>query len=130
MNEKMKLYKKIITGKNHRFTKQKELILKTMLQEERHHSARDIYEKVRSEGIGLATVYRVLKNFTELGIVKEITLHSENLYEIRIFSGKPLHIHFQERDTGRIIDIDDIDLVMEFVKLIKKVETRKGIDIV
>ena len=69
--------------------------------------AEEIYQRVKNDKIGLATVYRSLKLFERLGIVKEIPMDGVKYYELKIYSKKPLHIHFKCSNCNVIIDIDD-----------------------
>ena len=48
---------------------------------------------------------------------------------MKIFSGKPLHIHFKCSKCDSIIDIDNKDLNLEYIKLNKKVEKENNLDV-
>lgn len=72
MNKDVAYFKKIIENDGHKFTKQKESILKFLVNSKQHFNAEEIYAKVKGTNIGLATVYRSLKEFSKLDIVKLI----------------------------------------------------------
>ena len=103
-------FKRIIENNGYKFTRKKQLILRTLIEANTHLNAEEIYEKVKNSSIGLATVYRNLKIFCNLSIVKEISITGRSYYEMKIFSKKPLHIHFKCIQCNRIIDIDNKSL--------------------
>ena len=73
-------YNKVIKKLNHngvRPTKQRMVLAKLLFEKgKRHVSAEDLYTEVRKEDrrISLATVYNTLKQFTKLGIIKEVVV--------------------------------------------------------
>lgn len=129
MDKNLSLYIKIIKKNGYEFTKQKKIILLELIEANTHLSAKEIYDKVKDRNVGLATVYRTVKAFENLGIVKEININAVSYYEMKIFSGKPLHIHFKCSKCNSIIDIDSKDLNLEYIKLNKKVEEEKDLEI-
>lgn len=123
MDKDLIYFKKIVESNGHKFTKQKEYVLKILIQSNIHLSAEEIYRKIIKErSFGLATVYRALKVFKELNIIKEISVDGTNYYEMKIFSGKPLHIHFKCKECNSIIDIDSKYLNMDYLRLNSKIE--------
>ncbi len=62
-----------LTQHNLRLTRQRELILETFLQTDKHISAEELYEEIRKfePSIGLATVYRTLNLFCECGLAQK-----------------------------------------------------------
>lgn len=129
MNKNLAYFKKIIENDGHKFTKQKESILKFLVNSKQHFNAEEIYAKVKESNIGLATVYRSLKEFSKLGIVKVINVNGINYYEMKIFSRNPLHIHFKCSKCNDIIDIDDKELNFQYVKLNEKIALNNNLDI-
>lgn len=129
MKNDLTYYKKLIEKSNQKFTIQKKIILEEIINAEKHISAKEIYEKVREKNIGLATVYRALKLFVEIGIIKEIKMDDASFYELRIFGGKPLHVHFKCIKCNKIQDIDNKELILEYIKINKKIEQANNIDI-
>jgi len=57
-------------------TAQRDLILETFLESERHITSEDLYRKVRERDptVGFTTVYRTLKLLTECGIARSMQL--------------------------------------------------------
>lgn len=129
MDKDISLYVKIIKKYGYEFTKQKKIILLELINANTHLSAKEIYEKVKNRNVGFATVYRTVKVFKNLGILKEIHINAVSYYEMKIFSGKPLHIHFKCSKCNSIIDIDSKDLNLEYIKLNKKVEEEKNLEV-
>lgn len=68
-----------------RITKNQRTILSHLKQLEAEITAQDLHSKLRQRGIniGLATIYRTLKNLHREGIVQErVTLTGESLYSL------------------------------------------------
>ena len=120
--DKFAFFKRLIEKKGFKFTKQRKLILEQLFIADRHLRVEDIYERLKDTDIGLATVYRNMKIFADMGIVKEIIVDGISYYELKIFSKKPLHIHFQCIQCNDIIDIDERKVALEYIKLNKIVE--------
>ena len=70
MNDDLIPFKKLLKKNGYEFTTQKKIILRTILDNKTHLNAKEIYEKIKEKNIGLATVYRALKVFNELGYSK------------------------------------------------------------
>lgn len=122
-------YREILSRNNIKNTKQKEKILLELMQSSSHLMAEEIYQRVKNDKIGLATVYRSLKLFERLGIVKEIPMDGVKYYELKIYSKKPLHIHFKCSNCNAIIDIDDADINLDYIKLNQKVEMKRELEV-
>ncbi len=58
------------------YSKQRELILKTVIENPIHPTADTVYEQVRRENpkISLGTVYRNLNFLSEMGILRKISM--------------------------------------------------------
>ncbi len=54
---------------------------------------------------------------------------TNNYYEMKIFSGKPLHIHFKCYKCNSIIDIDSQNLNFDYLKLNKRIEEESNVEI-
>ena len=79
-------------------------ILNIVQRAENHPTALEVYERVRSvrPRIGLATVYRVLHQLTELGIIKELGRDSEGC---RYDAHTERHDHAICTNCGALLDI-------------------------
>ena len=129
MDKDLSWYKKLFEKNGYKFTAQKRIILLEMINSNTHLSVKEIYDKIIDKNVGFATIYRSLKLFNELDIIKEINIDNISYYEMKLFSGKPLHIHFKCSKCGSIIDIDNKDLNLEYIKLNKKVEDENNLDV-
>ncbi|AOR24153.1 Fur family transcriptional regulator [Clostridium taeniosporum] len=129
MDKNISFYKSLIKKHGYKFTLQKRIILKEIINSSTHLSVKEIYDRVKNKRIGITTIYRSLKVFNELGIVKEINVDGTNYYEIKIFSGDPLHIHFKCSKCNSIIDIEDKDLNLDYIKLNRKIEEKNNLEI-
>ena len=101
-------YNKVIKKLNYngvRPTKQRMVLAKLLFEKgKRHVSAEDLYLEVRKEDrrISLATVYNTLKQFTKLGILKEVVVdQNKSLY----CNEDTSHYHLYIEDEGKVVDI-------------------------
>ncbi|MBM7556137.1 Fur family transcriptional regulator [Halanaerobacter jeridensis] len=101
--------KNILAANNYKLTSQRKQILKVLLDSQGEHlSAEDIYEILKEDnpGIGLATVYRTLELFCELGLVQELDFDEERKrYEVE---GEGAHHHHLIcLNCNKIIEFND-----------------------
>lgn len=75
--DKFSLIKKLIEKNGYKFTNQRKLILEQFFLADRHLSVEEIYQRLKENNIGLATVYRNVKIFNSIGIVKEIAVDGD-----------------------------------------------------
>jgi len=129
MNEEFLSIKKLIRKKGYRFTSQKRIILEELFNANIHLTVQEIYNKVKSKKVGLATIYRTMNLFTTIGIVKEINVDGISYYELKMYSKKPLHIHFRCSQCNRIIDIDNSKIDIKYLKLNKEIEEDQKLEI-
>ena len=107
-----------------KFTIQKQLILEALLSSKEHMTINELHDKLKVNNIGIATLYRNLDSFKNLGIITEINVEGKAYYEMKIFGRKPIHIHFKCTNCGKIMDIEDNKLYHEYLKLNRLIEER------
>ncbi|MEM9743015.1 MAG: ferric iron uptake transcriptional regulator [Pseudomonadota bacterium] len=83
-------------------------VLEVLEKANPHHlSAEDVYKHLldADESVGLATVYRVLTQFAEAGIVERHNFDDgHSVYEL---AGEEHHDHMVDVDTGAVIEFVD-----------------------
>ena len=93
-------------------TKQRRVLAKILFEKgNRHLSADELFNDVKKEDrkISMATVYNTLKQFTSLGLVREVVVdQNKSLY----CTNHKSHYHLYIEDEGKIVDIPtkNIDL--------------------
>ena len=93
-------------------TKQRRILAKILFEKgNRHISAEELYYDVKKEDrkISMATVYNTLKQFTSMGLIREVVVdQNKSLY----CTNNKNHYHLYIEDEGKIIDIptQNIDL--------------------
>lgn len=93
-------------------TKQRRVLAKLLFEKgNRHVSADELFHDVKKEDrkISMATVYNTLKQFTSLGLVREVVVdQNKSLY----CTNHKSHYHLYIEDEGKIVDIPtkNIDL--------------------
>ena len=107
-----------------RETKQREAILRVLMNTKSHPTADLIYDEVKKEipNISKGTVYRNLKVLQENGQVSELNLNGTiSRFEVKQDS----HYHFRCEKCGRVSDID----MPVNIELDQQVEKRTGLKI-
>ena len=93
-----------------RKTKQKEILEELVEKENSFFSAKELHKKAQKidKDIGIATVYRFLKNE-----VSKLKLNSYICERRQVYSKQKTHCHFIDEETGEIthFDIDSIDFL-------------------
>ena len=93
-------------------TKQRRVLAKILFEKgNRHLSADELFHDVKKEDrkISMATVYNTLKQFTSLGLIREVVVdQNKSLY----CTNHKSHYHLYIEDEGKIVDIptQNIDL--------------------
>ena len=93
-------------------TKQRRILAKILFEKgNRHISAENLFDEVKKQDrkISMATIYNTLKQFTNLGLIREIVVDkNKSLYDT---NNKP-HYHLYIEDEGKIHDIptDNVNL--------------------
>ena len=95
-----------------RATKQRRVLAKLIFEKgKRHISAENLFDEVKKDKrkISMATIYNTLKQFTSLGLIREIVVdQNKSLY----CNNNQSHYHLYIEDEGKVIDIPtkNIDL--------------------
>lgn len=96
---------------NSRNTKQRMILLECFNESKGSHlNVDELYRiaKSKSEGIGIATVYRNIKYLLEQDIIKKVELpNSLPCYEIKVSDEEHSHHHLICRECHKIIDFED-----------------------
>ena len=93
-------------------TKQRMILAKLLFENgDRHISAEELHEEVKKEDrrISLATIYNTLKQFKNIGLLKELVIdQNKSIY----CTNHDAHYHLLIEDENKIIDIpqQNIDL--------------------
>lgn len=107
-----------------RMTKQRQIIYNTLMSQETHPNAYQIYDLVKREipDISLGTVYRNLNLLVEDGLIRRLDLNDDN---VRFDGNIEDHHHFVCQKCGKIIDIKD-----DYSFDLKKTENHYGVKII
>ncbi len=102
-------FKTLLKQNTLKFTKQRELILKFLYQNDEHYSPEDIFMLLKKEhpdvNIGIATIYRTLTLLEDSNIVSSISFGAAGKkYE---FGLKKHHDHLICTECGKIIEFFD-----------------------
>lgn len=111
-------------------TDQRSEVLKEFIKKEGVHlRADDIYNSLHCKGIGISTVYRNINLFVNLKILSEFKVDDTNYYKLKIYSKKPLHIHFKCEKCENVKDITDREIFLEHLKINTLIEKKYSVEI-
>ncbi|HFQ61331.1 MAG TPA: transcriptional repressor [Epsilonproteobacteria bacterium] len=115
-------FKTLLKNNTLKFTKQRELILKFLYENDDHFTPEDIYMLLKKEypdiNIGIATVYRTLTLLEESGIASSISFGVQGKkYELGL---KKHHDHLICTACGNIIEFFDETIERQQEKIAKK----------
>ncbi len=103
--------REILKERDLRLTPQREAILRILLRgQDDHMTAEDIYDRTRDEApdIGLATIYRTLDLFEELGLVSRLEFGAGGRrYEFSLDRDKHYHHHLLCLGCGNILEFNE-----------------------
>ncbi|GAB6099125.1 Fur family transcriptional regulator [Halanaerocella petrolearia] len=122
MSTELNDLKELLAAKNYKLTSQRKLILQILLEHQGEHlSAEEIYQILKEEesGIGLATVYRTLELFCDLGIIQQLNFDEDRRrYELENEKHNHHH-HLVCEECGQVIEFND-QILEEFEKNLEK----------
>lgn len=102
-------FKKILRQGGLKYTKQREILLKTLYHNDTHYTPESLYMEIKksepSLNLGIATVYRTLNLLEEAEMVTSISFGSAGKkYEL---ANKPHHDHMICRNCSKIIEFEN-----------------------
>ena len=103
-------FKDYLKCKGLRYTKQREDIIRRILETKGHFEIEEIVLDFRKQNLGVSrsTIYRTLNILKELGIVNEVIKYkNKTLYEVAL---KEHHDHLVCEKCGKIIEFHSKDL--------------------
>lgn len=128
--ESYELIKKLIESKGYKMTTQRERILMEFIEnKDEHLNAEKVYNILKTEGIGISTVYRNINLFVDLNILKEFKVDETSYYELKMYAKKPLHIHFICEECETLVDIKDRDIILQYLNINNSIENNYKIQI-
>ncbi len=102
-------FKKILRQGGLKYTKQREVLLKTLYHSEIHYTPESLYVEIKHNepyfNVGIATVYRTLNLLEEAGMVTSISFGAAGKkYEL---ANKPHHDHMICKSCGKIVEFEN-----------------------
>jgi Fur family ferric uptake transcriptional regulator len=115
-------FKTLLREKGLKFTRQRELILKTLYEDKEHSTPEDILSMIKEQypklNIGIATIYRTLSVLEKSGMVESISFGAKGKkYEISI---KAHHDHLLCIKCDRLIEFYDDTIERQQEKIAKE----------
>jgi len=122
MDGRLEGIKNILRDKGYRDTTAREEIIKLFLSSSRHLNPIEIYEILKGKDVSLSTIYRTLDILKKNDIIKEINVNKKKLYELKIYSGKCIHIHLKCEKCNRLFDIYSPNIALKIIEILNKLE--------
>ncbi len=115
-------FKDILKHNNLKFTKQREVVLKTMYNNDDHFSPESLYillkESYPELNVGIATVYRTLNLLEDSDMVTSLSFGSSGKkFEL---GNKPHHDHMICKSCDKIIEFEDDEIENRQEEIAKK----------
>jgi Fur family transcriptional regulator, ferric uptake regulator len=115
MEKKITEIMNLIKARGYKFTRTREIIVRLFVETDRHLKPEEVYQLVKHQGISLPTVYRNIDVLTNMGIIKELSIHNERYYELYLFSQKKMHMHFKCSRCGLLKEYNDQHVFKEMI---------------
>lgn len=116
-------YKEILKENGYKLTSQRKAILKILMENKSEHlSCDDIFKitSVEHPEIGIATIYRTLQLFEELGMVYKLNFNDGfSRYELDLGTEEHHHHHLICLSCGKVIEVK-VDLLDSLEQKIEK----------
>ena len=112
----------IFVEKGIRMTPTRKEVIDVFIQNEGHMNAEEVYNRTTSKKLGLATVYRTIEILKSNGIIKELFVNGERLFELSATDNSRFHIHFSCNQCGRLEEYNGVLLLNHLVNLKRIVE--------
>lgn len=109
VDERIAFLRQYCKERGYSFTHQRQVIYRALANFDSHPTPEAVYAQVRRQmpSISLATVYKNIKFFLDVGLLKEVTsLHERQMLDANL---EPHH-HFVCQKCKAVIDIEESDL--------------------
>ena len=108
------VFQHFLAEKDLRFTTQRERIIDYLLSVEEHVTQDDVYQALKSKGIGKVTVFRTLKMLEDCRLVERVT-SPHGLPKFEIKHERPHHDHLVCVECGAIREVQwpDVERIQE-----------------
>lgn len=113
-------YAEFLQSRGKRLTKQKQSLLETIFRRHEHFDADDLIDELRRAESGdkkpsRPTVYRMLNELVEAGLLRSMTLNGRAVYEHDY--GYPQHDHLHCEKCGKLIEFQS-DALREMLQTV------------
>ena len=105
IEQALQVFRRFLKDKDLKVTRQREVLVRRILEQERHFSAETLEEYVKGDGISKATIYRTLQLLCECGLVEEVALEDDRRMYEHIYGRDP-HDHIVCVDCRKVFEFD------------------------
>lgn len=114
-------FRSFLKSKDLKVTRQREILLRRIFENEGHFSAESLEDRVKGDGISKATIYRTLQLLVESELIAEVLLEDDRRFYEHIWGRTP-HDHIVCTDCRKVFEFE----ASEFSELEGKIAERIG----
>ena len=103
------IFRRFLKEKDLKITRQREILLRRIFENEDHFSAETLEDRVKGDGISKATIYRTLQLLLESELIAEVSLEDDRRFYEHIWGRAP-HDHIVCTDCRKVFEFDGSDL--------------------
>ena len=105
----LEIFRRYLKEQELKNTRQREILLRRIFEEEVHFSAEDLEDRVKGDGISKATIYRTLQLLRECGLIEEVALQDDRRIYEHTYGHEP-HDHIVCLDCKKVFEFDGAEL--------------------
>lgn len=125
----IKSIKNKLNSKGYKLTAPRYKIISIIYNSKKHMNIDEIYGKLKCYKVGLCTVYRNLKLFEEVGILRRININNINYYELEKTDDNRVHVHIECKLCNELIDVNEEEVLDNLKKLVSLINKKYNIQI-
>jgi len=109
IQQALELFRRFLKSKDLKVTRQREILLRRIFEQEVHFSVEGLEDRVKGDGISKATIYRTVQLLMEAELISEVTLvDNRRMYEHTY--GHDPHDHIVCIDCNKVFEFDGAEL--------------------
>ncbi|MHC4408322.1 MAG: Fur family transcriptional regulator [Planctomycetota bacterium] len=99
------IFRRFLKEKDLKVTRQREILLRRIFENQEHFSAESLEDRVKGDGISKATIYRTLQLLTESELIAEVSLEDDRRFYEHVWGRIP-HDHIVCTDCRKVFEFD------------------------
>ena len=105
IEQALEIFRRYLRSKDLKITRQREILLRRIFENQEHFSAESLEDRVKGDGISKATIYRTLQLLGECGLIGEVLLDDHRRMYEHVYGHDP-HDHIICVDCNKVFEFD------------------------